>query len=310
MNIEQAFRAICENPEDDQPRLAYATLIEGSDPARAQFIRWQLDYAEGRRHGVIYGGGMADKYNLLPRHGARWVHDIAKYVANGDPSNVAFDRGFPIQVRMHPEIFVEYADLIFRLAPLRFIDFVQPYNEDFQPLRDDKDDLLPYPMERLLACPQLSRLDSIGFVHCELKLGFPGQPGDIAKVARCPHLTRCLALNLRSTHITDHDYIELAEGVLTGKMIEVFPLRHAGEQRVQDIEIGMGEYIRTDFSEEWRGLERRLGYIPWLHPSHNNVHGYDRRWYLEHGKLPKYPPGSPQRPEWYAIPREYVSRSY
>ncbi len=72
----------------------------------------------------------------------------------------------------------------------------------------------------------------------------------------------------------------------------------------------MGEYVDIIFDEEWKAVEQRLGYIPWLHPSHNRVNRFDARWYLEHGKLPKYPPGSPQRPEWYAIPREYVSRSY
>jgi hypothetical protein len=90
-------------------------------------------------------------------------------------------------------------------------------------------------------------------------------------------------------------------------MLVVNPLE-VGEQRVQDLEIGMGEYTRTDFSDEWKAVESRLGYIPWLHPSHNGVNRFDARWHFEHGKLPKYPPGSPQQPEWYDIPREWKGR--
>lgn len=309
MNIEQTFEAICETPEDDGLRLEYATLIESSDPDHARFIRWQVRYADERRHGVDHGGGASDRDNLLPANRSRWARNIAKFAAHGDPRAVAFDRGFPIHVEMHPDVFIEYADLIFRLAPIRSIYFVQPYAEDGRSLRNDSGELAAFPMDRLLACPQLARLDSVGFVHVELKPSRRNQPGDVTKIAQCPHLTRCLDLNFSSTTITDHAFLELAEGELTGKMLVVRPL-YVGERRVEDIEVGMGEYTRTDFSDEWKAVERRLGYIPWLHPSHNDVvHGWDRRWHLEHGKLPKYPPGSPQQPGWYDIPREWKRRS-
>ena len=310
MNIEQAFQAICDNPEDDEPRLEYAKLIESSDPDHAKFIRWQVRYADERRHGVEHGGGASDKDRLLPANGARWAHNIAKFAAHGDPRNIAFDRGFPLHLEMHPDVFVEYADLIFRLAPIRSIYFVQPYDEDGELLRGAGGEIAPYPMDRLLACPQLSRLDSVGFVHVELKPSYPDHPGDVTKIARCPHLSRCLSLNFRSTTITDHAFLELAEGELTRKVLAVRPL-YVGERRVDDIEVGMGEYTRTDFPDEWKAVERRLGYIPWLHPSHNDLlHGYDLRWHLEHGKLPRYPPGSPPKPEWYDVPREWKARSW
>lgn len=179
MNIEQAFRVICENPEDDEPRLAYANLIESSDPDHARLIRWQVRYANERRHGVEHGGGEHDKDRLLPSNGPRWARNIAKFAAHGNPSAVAFDRGFPLHLEMHPDVFVEYADLIFRLAPIRSIDFVQPYDDDGMPLYGDDGQLAPYPMDRLLVCPQLSRLDAVGFVHTKLKFGYPGYPGDV-----------------------------------------------------------------------------------------------------------------------------------
>ena len=47
MSLETAFlAAILERPEDDFPRLVYADwLDENGDPARAEFIRLQLQLA-------------------------------------------------------------------------------------------------------------------------------------------------------------------------------------------------------------------------------------------------------------------------
>jgi hypothetical protein len=211
---------------------------------------------------------------------------------------------------MHPEMFAEYADLVFRLAPLRHIDFIKPYDEFGELLKDEHGNLVPFPMERLLACPQLSRLDSVGFVNVELVPSNPGVSGDVTKIASCPYLTRCMYLNFAFTVINDHAYLELAEGEFTGKMLVVVSPSEPGERQDGDVEIGMGEYIDTTFDEEWKAVEQRLGYIPWLHPSHNRVNRIDARWHLEHGNLPKYPPGSPQRPEWYDIPRKWLPRSW
>jgi uncharacterized protein (TIGR02996 family) len=304
MNIEHVFQTICENPEDDEPRLEYAKLVEGSDPAHAELIRIQLKYADERRLGSRFYGSEGDEEGLIQAHGARWARDIAKFTPHGQIELIEFDRGFPSKIEMQPDLFVEYADLVFRLAPIRHIDFVKPLDEAGELLCDEAGNLVPFPMERLLACPQLSRLDSVGFVNVKLRLGRPGDPGDVSLVARCPHLTRCVYLNFAFTTISDHDFLELAEGELTSKMLVVKPL-DVGERHVYEYDERGYEYIGTVFSEEWRAVERRLGYIPWLHPSHNGTNRFDARWYLERGKLPKYPPGSPPREEWYDVPRIY-----
>ena len=310
MDINEVFKKICIDPEDDDARLEYARQIEPSDPDHAELIRFQVEMAADRRRGARIYGLDSKEYRLLKTNHVRWVHNIARYAAHGFPDRVEIHRGFPSHIKMHPDVFVEYADLLFRLAPIRHVDFVQPYDEDNQLVRDDAGNLEPFPMDRLLACPQLSRLDSIGFENVELVPSNLDQPGDVAKIARCPYLTRCMYLNFAFTVVGRRAYRELAEGELTGKMLVVVSPLDAGERRVHDIEAGMGEYLDIIFDDEWKAVEQRLGYIPWLHPSHNGVNRFDARWYLEHGKLPKYPSGSPQRPEWYAIPREYVSRSY
>ncbi len=311
MNIEHVFQAICDNPEDDEPRLEYAKLVESSDPAHAKLIRIQLKYVDERRRGLRLPGWEGDEEGLIRGHGARWARDIAKFAAHGRPTRVEFDRGFPALLDMHPDVFAEYADLIFRLAPIRHIDFVQPYDEDNEIIRDDDGNIAPFPMDRVLACSQLSRLDSVGFVQVELDLSRPDRPGDAGKIARCTYLTRCLYLNFAFTLFTEIDCLQLAEGELTRKMLVVNPLDFGvGERRVHDAELGEGEFIRTIFHDEWKEVERRLGYIPWLHPSHNARNRFDIRWHFEHGTIPKYPPGSPPKDEWYDVPREWKGLSW
>jgi uncharacterized protein (TIGR02996 family) len=304
MTIEELYQAVCEHPEDDDARLEYAGLIESSDPDHARLIRIQIKYASERRSGSRFYGSEMDEDWLIRQNRARWARDIAKFAPHGSTHTIEFDRGFPAKIDMQPGVFAEYADLIFRLAPIRHIDFVSPLNEDGELICDKAGNKAPFPMDIVLACPQLSRLDSIGFSNVELKIGHRNYPGDGAKIARCPHLTRCVHMNFAFTVIGMHDFHELAEGELTRKMLVVTPL-DVGEQRVNEFDDRGREYTGTVFSEEWRAIERRLGYIPWLHPSHNGKNRYDARWFFEQGKLPKYPPGSPPKDEWYDVPRIY-----
>ncbi len=45
------LRAICENPDDDAPRLIYADwLDEHGDPRQAEFIRVQIELARIPEH--------------------------------------------------------------------------------------------------------------------------------------------------------------------------------------------------------------------------------------------------------------------
>ena len=309
MNINEAYREICENPEDDEIRLEYARLVEPSDPEHAELIRFQIEVTRDRRQGTRCYGLEAKEMRLLERSKDRWARDVAKFAPHGLTHAIEFERGFPEKMCMQPGVFAEYADLLFRLAPIRHIDFMSPLDEGGALVCDEAGTPVSFPMDGVIGCPQLSRLDSVGFSNVKLKLGYPGYLGDVAKLARCPHLSRCVHLNFAFTTISYHDFLELAEGKLTSKMLVVTPL-DVGEQRVDEFDERGDEYIGTLFSEEWRAVERRLGYIPWLHPSHNGKNRYDARWHMEQGKLPSYPPGSPPRDEWYDVPRIYSRPSW
>jgi uncharacterized protein (TIGR02996 family) len=297
-DLTRVFEKICEHPDDDELRFEYATLIQPLDPDRAEFIRIQMQRAFSYRRGELWGDE-AREAQLLAAHRREWVGPLSMYAAHGDPYNIRFERGVPTAIEVNPRIFVEQADQLFRLAPLQHVTFIDPLDEYGNLERDETGVLAPFPMAEVLACPQLARLDRIFF------LGKSVSSQSVQLLAQCPHLTRCLILDLRNAVLTEQDYLALAEGPLTRRLLRINPCPY-GERKVEEWDPAGGYVWRTVFDEKWREVERRLGYIPWLHPSHHKLN--DARWAVDHGLLPKYPVGSPPKAEWYDVPSRRTPR--
>ncbi|MBA3542731.1 MAG: hypothetical protein H0T79_24150 [Deltaproteobacteria bacterium] len=292
--IDDLWKQICEIPDDDEPRLRFADEVEASDPVWASYIRMMI-----RRTAEFRGGESFVDTEQQPHleSGARWARNLLQFVQRGSVDNVHFDRGFPAGIRLHPAVFCEYADLILRLGPIRHVDFSHPYDDDDRPVLDEHGHLARFPLEEVLACPQLARLDSIGFIHTNV-----GNTGG-ALIAACPLLTRCLYLDFFYTDLYDESVIALAEGPLTGKMLGMRGdwLDHFSEYSEEGLD-DLGEYKKYVFAEKGKKLEQRLGYIPWLHWA-NARSRYDLRWYFEHGHTPKVKPGTlPPSDDWYTVP--------
>ncbi len=113
------LQAICENPDDDTPRLVYADWLEEHGNAeRAEFIRTQIDlsrlpeyeplwqrYRASRRWGLLEG----DLRKGLPKlpEGLEWVH-------------LCFHRGFPWKVWVHDlGALLTHARYLFAQAPVQ-----------------------------------------------------------------------------------------------------------------------------------------------------------------------------------------------
>ncbi len=112
--------AILKEPGADEPRLKFAEFIESSDPARADFIRAQLQGDPGS----------PDPRWTLPFHifGAR---------------DFLYRRGFIEGMSLTARSFLAHSDAIFAATPLREVRFVA---YDFF-------------LEELFACENLKRLD-------------------------------------------------------------------------------------------------------------------------------------------------------
>src|SRR5829696_3648603 len=88
------LKAVCENPDDDTPRLVFADwLQEHDEEERAEFIRLQVRHAELLRHAVQDADGLARRAReLWLQHGERWRAELP--VVSGLTWHDAFFRGF------------------------------------------------------------------------------------------------------------------------------------------------------------------------------------------------------------------------
>ena len=124
MHPDQAalFRAVCETPEADAPRLVYADWLDAhGDPDRAEFIRIQV----GREGGTIPADRLAaahDRmYELFARGGRAWEAELprpggVKWVLGGPG---AFRRGFPFGVSFRDgAAWQGHAAAVFAAAPV------------------------------------------------------------------------------------------------------------------------------------------------------------------------------------------------
>lgn len=109
----QLFETILANPDDDHPRLVFADwLEENGEPARAEFIRVQIEYArlkswEPRRTGLVERAT-----ELLVESGSAWRLPFL------ESREQVFNRGFVDEVHLSASRFLESSEDIFRNTPL------------------------------------------------------------------------------------------------------------------------------------------------------------------------------------------------
>ena len=290
MKINEVYRQICDNPHDDAPRLLFADLVEPSEPTWAAFIRRQIEAARRLRKG--------DTWTTFgpPPEAVRWSASLLPFVSVGSPNSIEFHRGFPTLVAMQPEMFAEYGEHLFRLAPIRHVDFEYGFDENAERVVDENG---AFPILPALRSPALSRLESIGFINVEL-------PRDWAQqLMACPYLDSCLYLSLHSSRHKEKDLVALTESPALRKMIHILSgprVDHTiGLLSQRSVGTGGPEYTTYYYNEVTKELERKHGYIPWLHdyaPDRLDVH-----WYVASGRMPKFAAGSlPPKDEWYELP--------
>jgi uncharacterized protein (TIGR02996 family) len=130
MNERDAFlRAICENPDDDTPRLVFADwLQEHGEEERAEFIRVQCEAArlaaeDGRLDGLVRRAA-----ELQKRFGKKWLGELPvpdkehiNWVEAPDwLDGKTFDRGFACLLRVKTTgTLAKYANVLFTATPVR-----------------------------------------------------------------------------------------------------------------------------------------------------------------------------------------------
>jgi uncharacterized protein (TIGR02996 family) len=122
---EALLRAICENPDDDTPRLVFADwLDEHGEPERAEFIRVQIELA-GLPDGKKKQKQQAREKELLDAHKQEWTEPLKEFRASRtehparNEDFCIFRRGFVEGISSDGAILVEQGERLFTLAPIR-----------------------------------------------------------------------------------------------------------------------------------------------------------------------------------------------
>jgi uncharacterized protein (TIGR02996 family) len=134
MTEKDAFLAdILEHPDDDAPRLVYADWLDDhGDADRAEFIRAQCGDVAGAAR--AFAGRLRD-----------WAGPLADVCEHWE-----FHRGFVEAIHVNAETFLDAADTLVRLAPLRRVRLLNLYTEQLPRLA------------RLAALARLAVLEATG----------------------------------------------------------------------------------------------------------------------------------------------------
>jgi uncharacterized protein (TIGR02996 family) len=189
------LRAVCENSDDDLPRLVFADwLDEHDEPERAEFIRCAVELARLRDEGAVTPTGlrnnpksdpaaMARRYNeIKDQYYRRWLAELPteRGISNWELST--FRRGFAEGVIVRKgKVLPAYLDPLFQAAPIEHLW-----------LRDVRD------INELKSYTRLGQLRMLTIESCGT-----AKKGLITNLIANPHLSALRRLDVRWLALTD-----------------------------------------------------------------------------------------------------------
>jgi uncharacterized protein (TIGR02996 family) len=176
------FLAICAQPWEDTPRLAYADwLDENGDPRRAEYIRLEVAIEERIRRRQTLSPNQVARRQQLHAFERKWMKKLPKLP--GVKWEVMFERGFPRNVNTtSATAFLKHAEVIYRSAPVGWLTIRSVSAKT---------------VVELPRSPYLSRLRGLDLRGCRL-----GDHG-VRELCASPHLSRLEVLNLSRVGMTD-----------------------------------------------------------------------------------------------------------
>ena len=199
------YSAICAQPDEDTPRLAFADLVdEDGDSARAAFIRTQVELARAPEYDPIWAKCRQFDPGII--RGWAMTHTLPRPLPDGFSwQHYQFRRGFAWRALvLSAEAFAARSAALFATAPIRALSF---------------DDRARPDLAALAACPDLSRLQRLGFALSRL------DAGDLAPLIASPHVTGLNELVFESDAITPDGLEALARSELF-RQLETLKLRN------------------------------------------------------------------------------------
>lgn len=247
--MQRALAAVLADPWADGPREYFADAVEASDPARAAFVRAQLDVARARREaGVRRKSIESDALAAgLPglANGARWSGGIAALLGYAGKGSAPwrFRRGFVEETRLPAAHFLRIAPSLYARAPI--LDLVLT---EVKPVA-----------AQLFASPHLARIRSLDLSVCALG------DAEVALLANSRHVTKLRWLSLYFNQVTDAGVETLAAARSTLPALRFVRLdanRCTDPNPVPEEEDGRVYGLSRSAAESV--LRSRHGAVPWL----------------------------------------------
>ena len=211
MGHDDAFlRDICENPDDDAPRMIYADwLSDHGQPERAEFIRLQCrlaaaDALDDPDRWML----LARAEQLLRAHGKGWVGPLRRLVKRW-----RFRRGFVEWAALPAATFLGHGEELFRLAPVRHVRLLgeavpvarrHPWTG--QPIPPGRTQSLERLLPDLLEAPHLAKLRGLDLSYQLFDL----LVFDV--LIESAHFPRLESLNLSGTAVCSDEGFHLLAG--------------------------------------------------------------------------------------------------
>lgn len=274
--------AALREPEEDAPRLALADYYRPNDPDRARFMELQIRLGVHRRtrtelppHALEY-----EVEKLLKKHDERWSSTIAKYTRGRGGHR--YDRGMIDWVWIDPYVFLEYGDWLRKNAPIRRVSFWKRPGDEL-------------PLAELLESDVIAGLDQVGFDD------IPLTDADVEKIAASPKLRDLLSLGLGDGQFTRRAFEAIAASPHLRALLYInrplkgpdWPYSPIADHAMTEEDDAQGRAIWKfrPLPPDGIALEKKHGYLPWLHPKDNSRS--DLRYRVQRGELPVKPRGSP-----------------
>lgn len=239
---QQLYAAVLNDPDNDGPRLDYAAWCDTQSDAAAQergvFIRQQVELVTpGTQvsHDAVRLRYLSEL--LLYKHSATWGAAVVPFV-----DSFQFDRGFIEQVAMSAKKFLDHADALFAIAPIRHLDL-----SDVRPFIDE-----------LLDSPHLQCIRSLSVKRCEL------DDANMQLLANCTNLAGLRWLSLMENRIgmvgaaafaASGNFPCLTYAVFNGNPAQL------NDEHFHD----SGVIVESSSSADGRALEAQFGHLRWLH---------------------------------------------
>lgn len=236
-DLEALFQAVVRDPDADAPRLAFADACEAQDPERAEFIRLQVGHAAALRASRQDDAdrGAQREIFLEKRRADGWAGPIRDRV-----ERVHFYRGFVESVEVDAQRFLDEAEQLYALAPIRRLKLTGVASV----------------LEEVCNSPHLARIVSLAFDNEKI--------GDRAAelLAASPHVSKLAHLWLARCGITAKGVEALAASSMLSSLRSVDGLPDEFKEIVWS---DQGQTINVLPPPAAPAIEEKYGYKRWLH---------------------------------------------